>query len=1070
MRKVAQHTKFDKAKPYNYYSNHNRPKNEVLPFEDWNTKWDMEQSQSGLERQRHEENEERTSTEGQPLNINYPELGPEYFRYRRLSPEDKIRLQQEDEKERAERQRYYYGKPEDKDTPSNKSIYDLDEQLSPEEAKKKIYERYQKFREVAAKFYTYYREANEFVENYTPISLDVPYLQIIKDFPKYLLSLVKREVGQLFGLVAEGRPYHHTDRARKLYEFINRGINVFNVTPETYDEKMKELAAAMHQMKIIMEAYDKRKKVLDKLPLILQQASKEYLAKTKNREFLKWMEEYFPNDKKDFIEESIRNITDTYRYKSQERNYFTIGDLHKIRSYKSVYDKASKAAGPFVVDRLRDKATAEITKRLSEEMSRRVLGKINTLGVLVRDLAWPEQGEDISMEMLRPLYVYCNKVLKLDLKSILSFTESLSENYYKEKYESEWLEEHNIFKVQRRRFIRTFVENIDEAVKKEHGRYRFEEAIRSFVRRLLLANTKDNVLQSKSLENITEKDLDGYVNGYVREMVVDALPNFSTESCDKEAFKNKTPFPAMSALGDIIKETGKFTVDGVLTYITKAAPFIPRELALHLARYLFKSSQSPEAQKVLTSLSEIQKLSDSRSVYTMKVLLSILEKSGKLNPNSFVTAFSDHFQELKNSVYKFKQDIPNKFNDKQVIEIFLTAIRSAATIGQDLKNLNQFVSFIHNDADDLSARDIMMIMKNINFHSFAKLGIVKKIISAYSTIKDQGGVSAIKKKYNSIINNMIKGNYISQNFYQNILLVNNFFNSNQPINPSSEMFQQLFQAASSIETDLEIIEMGETFKELTQDYEKKDERLFNLNLPVGNNLRFRVLKDMDPRTLRIGIETGCCQRIGGAAESAAKDSFVNPLAGVVILEWKDPSDDWKLLSQSYFHYVPPEEPKPQDPGKREMVEESTIPGLPQETNGNGYILDNIETNQANVKESGVDLSSAYAYLANYVRSKFGIKYFLAGKGYSKINTSNFETHSMEDGDPRTFSEKAKGGYRSTVYTDFSPYGSMNLLEPKDPEALKNFKASIGESEETEKKAFLFNLRRIVLGSINISVL
>lgn len=1052
-KKIAQNTTLDAAKPYqhrynNYYDDRrNKP---VLPFEDFNTRYEMERSQEELARKKDESVDE-------PLSLNYPELGPDYFKYRNLNQEEIARLKQEDEKERVVRQTYYYGNQEDRNKPQNQSIYDLNEQLSPEDAKRKIYARYQKFREIAAIFYTYYKEANQFVEDFEPINYEASYLQIVKDFPKYLISLIKKEVGQLFGLVPEGRSYHHQDRAKKLYEFINRGINVFNITPETYDEKMKELESAMVQMKVIMEAYNKRKKVLDKLPAILDQSSKEFLVKTKNRDFLKWMEEYFPSDKKEFIDDSIRNMFDTYRSSSGERKYFTLGDLHKIKSYKSIHDKMPNASGPFVFNRLQDKATKEIKNHLSKEMITKTHNKLNTLEILLRDIPY----DNLSIESLRPIYVYCNKAFKLDLKSILSFTEELSVKYYKENYEADWLVENNVLETQRTRFIKSFTENLDEKIKGlTKNDYKFDGIITSFVEEIISRHTKDDRLQTKEISKLTDKDLDTYVGEYMREVVVDSLPNFARGTSwdrTKDKTDGQARFPNMIPLANIIKETGKFTVDGIMTYITKAMPFIPRDFVLQLARFLFKGVQSQDANKVLSTISSIEELSGtdvSGTKPSMQILLDILKKSGKLNANTFVSVFTEHFEELRKSIQQFKSDLPNKFNDKQVKQIFLTAIRSAGTIGQDIKNLNQFVSFVHNDADELSTRDIMMILNNVNFHSFAKLGIVKKVISAYSAIKDEGGMSAIKKKYNRIINDMIKNKYISANFYQNMILINNFFNSNQPINPSSEMFNQLFEAASSVETDLEIIEMGETFKELLVGYEKKDERLFNLDLRVGDSLRFRVLKDMDPRTLRIGIETNCCQRIGGAAESAAKDSFVNPLAGVVILEWKD-GDDWKLLSQSYFHYVPPKEIQNEQGEKSE--------------DGNGYILDNIETNRENVKESGIDIPSAYAYLANYIRNKFGIKYFLAGKGYSKINTDGFETYNMEDGeDPRSFSPKALGGYRSKPYTDFSPYESMDLLKPTNQDSFDNFKSSIGESKEKEKRALLFNMRRIILGNISFA--
>jgi hypothetical protein len=101
---------------------------------------------------------------------------------------------------------------------------------------------------------------------------------------------------------------------------------------------------------------------------------------------------------------------------------------------------------------------------------------------------------------------------------------------------------------------------------------------------------------------------------------------------------------------------------------------------------------------------------------------------------------------------------------------------------------------------------------------------------------------------------------------------------------------------------------------------KKDRRLFNFEYTDKNNLfRFRVLRDGDPYHFSVGVDTACCQRIGGAGENAAIDSFQNPLAGVLLLEFNINSS-WVTGAQSYFHYVPKQ---------------------------NGIILDNVETNNSN---------------------------------------------------------------------------------------------------------------------------
>jgi len=151
----------------------------------------------------------------------------------------------------------------------------------------------------------------------------------------------------------------------------------------------------------------------------------------------------------------------------------------------------------------------------------------------------------------------------------------------------------------------------------------------------------------------------------------------------------------------------------------------------------------------------------------------------------------------------------------------------------------------------------------------------------------------------------------------------------------------------------------------------KHPALFDLNMEVGDDLVFKVLPSNDPRHLTIGIETDCCQRLGGAGEGAAIDSFINPLAGVLILEKKDGT----LLAQSYLHYVPEK---------------------------NIYILDNIEGFPNKLGEEKME--RAYFELARKIGEKKGVKSFRIGQPYTELGflTAGEGEVEDDDDDPRYF--------------------------------------------------------------------
>ncbi len=187
----------------------------------------------------------------------------------------------------------------------------------------------------------------------------------------------------------------------------------------------------------------------------------------------------------------------------------------------------------------------------------------------------------------------------------------------------------------------------------------------------------------------------------------------------------------------------------------------------------------------------------------------------------------------------------------------------------------------------------------------------------------------------------------------------------------------------------------------------KDEKVLNNNyafLTGNNKIRFRTFEDLDPRHFSIGAETDCCQRVGGVGAAAAVDSFINPLAGVMIMEVYHKSD-WFLAAQSYFHYVP----------ELEYI-----------------ILDNIEaktgnfTSQSIKQITGVTFSEAYAMLAKILLRE-GYKGVLCGKSFTYvIDEGDFGRAKLED-DPRHFEVEEENV--DERYTDFDEDDSFDLTKP-----------------------------------------
>src|SRR5258708_5429664 len=958
MNKIAQHTKLDEEL-VEEIPRWQRPDQITLPltFEDWNLKQDITESYT--------QNQPKPT---QPLSLKYPEISPETIKYRGLNPKELQRLRDSDDEDYKRHQESYWRKNQPFES-GNKRYFELNTAL-PEEAKKRVIDKYNKFRVAAKEFQDKYNKANQIASQEVELNYSETYIDLFKNFSKFIVGNIHKYLGVLFGIVAD---------------FINRGINIFNITPFNIGTKLHEMSVAMRSMGSIIDEYERRKKVLKKLNQV-ELDVKRYLLKRDHRAFLKWMDEYFPNDKKEFMESAVKEVMDEYF--SSTMSGFRLGSLKKIKTYSDIWYKAKSSASINLYLSMERKVEDEVKERLTDTVKERIIPKILAFGEIVNS-ATPEDMDN--------LIKYSYKNFKLDLKSIMNFVYVSMTRYYDLKNKDKLKEttdpqtrsvvdggKENIEKI----FIlfkQSFITDIKKEVKEiidaailEKGSWKFKNLIESNVNEFLGKFFKYRTsVDYKELSKLTEQDINELISKYFRELIIRKLLNFYKP---RDYANYDYTFPGFSGIGSILMDTGKFSIDSIINYVYNKVLFVPKEFLLNLVRALFKN-QIPDAEehnntdKVFRSL---YYLNGTSRATAMKIFLDLIKRSNKFNPNSFTNEYVKSFQQINNQVGSFIAEMKNKFSEADTIEVFSNLLRNTETVDRDIANANVFQEFIHNSAGDISKSDILKIIKNKNFPSYTKTGIVKKSFNTYAQIKNMGGIKGIYEKYGEFIKIMQQDGFISKNFNANINFIIKIFNSGEQISPASPFFRKLFDITSTIETDLQSIEMGEALSVMLKDYQKKDDRLFKLNLFVNNRLKFRVLKDKDPRMLRVGIESDCCQRIGGVGQNAARDSFINPLAGVLILEWKNNEGEWVLLSQSYFHYVPKD---------------------------NGFILDNVERNRENVNKSDVDLSAAYAYLAQQTNAKESIGYFLSVKSNSKINTTHFKTKKLRGGDPKFFDRR-----------------------------------------------------------------
>jgi hypothetical protein len=329
--------------------------------------------------------------------------------------------------------------------------------------------------------------------------------------------------------------------------------------------------------------------------------------------------------------------------------------------------------------------------------------------------------------------------------------------------------------------------------------------------------------------------------------------------------------------------------------------------------------------------------------------------------------------------------IANEFKDKDL-----------GSKREYLEKTNNAFQLIHNYE---SHREIESIVRSNTF----KKSYMQNIFELQNLVIPMIADSFIGNKFDQIMQynkNIIAEEYLTDN-------VINFFKYATYVN-SPEKYDELMtsligdgssESIRKVKFVLSFVKNYSDLKKWIHGAKPKVSGVFAPNLNT-EKFRFRVLKDYDPYHFAVGTDTDCCQSIGGAGESAAIDSFINPYAGVLLLEAKNGSS-WGLAAQSYFHYVEDDEMK-------------------------AIILDNIEAGKYKDMYENDFSRKAYATLAKFLMKK-EFTNVGCGKDYTEvIDENDFEIGSI-DSDNRHFEISEHG---EEIYSDFDKKSFFDLTKPK----------------------------------------
>jgi len=433
-------------------------------------------------------------------------------------------------------------------------------------------------------------------------------------------------------------------------------------------------------------------------------------------------------------------------------------------------------------------------------------------------------------------------------------------------------------------------------------------------------------------------------------------------------------------------------------------------------------------------LNQVENKDEESGMYDLGMFgyTSSLVDSGKTY-SEILSILQNQLKEIEEQILDVEQNYYQEFYTGVEFVVQKLSKKDLGSKKERTEKIFGISQFIHNFIGDKKA--VSLIIDSKYFEKSYNMTISSVINEIMLSINQNVDIEKNLKFVMERAPNLIPKDYLSENILYSLNNIENIKTSND----LDLIIENLLidNASENTRKYKYILSIVSDFEGVSQWMDKalpKIDGVFAPNFST-DKIRFRVLGDLDPYHFRVGVDTSCCQTLGGQGWSAAVDSYINPTAGVVVLEVKK-DNKWSLASQSYFHYA-------------EISEEKT------NKIKKAILLDNIEAGKF-YSERVYDRNfyiNAYAILGRYLSSK-GFDIVGCGEKYTDIlGYSEFEPSSLPS-DPRHF-EVLKHEVKK-AYTDFNTREFLDLLKPKFSFEMPDNIASV-ESEMSIKSARILEL-------------
>lgn len=464
-------------------------------------------------------------------------------------------------------------------------------------------------------------------------------------------------------------------------------------------------------------------------------------------------------------------------------------------------------------------------------------------------------------------------------------------------------------------------------------------------------------------------------------------------------------------------------------------------LYLVLSFGIFKNRNNEITSHTLRSLSSNSNVSPSlknsiRNLFKDRSEKSIIEANNALLPNALV--FGD-----KNIEFLFSNILNKKGADfSSKILNFINLIKSTG----NLKNLKTFASILNENKENLNLIKLPLNLSSISSFFEKAVSTVGNDVSKhtmfnvihtedvekfydftylfysytnYVPFDSSMNFGKTLEKYGYTFSG-IDLSYMKDEFYLGVKDIINHRKAKQGslITEISKKFglkkDEVFSKTSQFFKFLKVIKSYEgtaISEDLLASYQPKNYIFgeFNLDPTDGgdktSDVRLRVIPEKDAYALMVGLDTGCCQHIGGAAENVTIDTLIGRNSGVIMFEHK-------VDRPSIGHY-------------KSIDEGYQIFGQAFTSIHKGYvILDNIE-----FAHEGATKDRLYLCLKLLYDKCSSIGYTLiCGSTAYPFDPSDFESIRIED------DREIWSGPISETYSDFSGYGKIISFDEFEKES------------------------------------